>query len=150
MNHLWDAVTIEYEWGPSINFPGVAWNAQTGKEERAMSRIKRMVFTGLLAWALTFSSVPGSGEEKQESTSKKEGPEKSAPEKKTGKVQEEWQKVKKGTQEAGREFKESVKQLADSAKKESKETGGALKKAGREIKKTFREIFKGLKKLFTW
>jgi hypothetical protein len=117
--------------------------------KRAMSRVKRMVFTGLLAWALTFSSVPCSGEEKQESTSKKEVPEKSASEKKTGKVQEEWQKVKKDTQEAGREFKESGKQVADAAKKESKKTGEVLKKAGREIEKTFREIFNRLKKLFT-
>jgi len=116
--------------------------------ERPMSRIKRMIFTGLLAWFLTFSAVPSPGEEKQEGTATKETAKKSPSEKTKGKMREEWQNVKKDAKEAGREFKESGKQLKDSAKKESKKTGEALKEAGREIKKGFKETFGGLKKLF--
>lgn len=113
-----------------------------------MSRIKRIIFTGLLAWVLTFSAVPCPGEEKQEGTGTKEAAKKSLSEKTKGKVREEWQNVKKDAKEAGREFKESGKQAAGSAKKESKKTGEALKEAGREIKEGFKETFSGLKKLF--
>lgn len=116
--------------------------------KRPMSRSKRIICTGLLAWFLTFSAVPCPGGDKQEGTGTKETPKKSLSEKTKGKVQEEWQNVKKDAREAGREFKESGKQLADSAKKESKKTGEALKEAGREIKEGFKETFSGLKKLF--
>jgi hypothetical protein len=113
-----------------------------------MSRIKKLIFTGLLAWALALSAAPCLGGEKQEGTGTKETAKKSPPEKTKGKMQEEWQNVKKDAKEAGREFKESGKQLADSAKKESKKTGEALKEVGREIKEGFKDTFGGLKKLF--
>ena len=113
-----------------------------------MSKSKRIICTGLLAWFLIFSAVPSPGEEKQEGTGTKDTAKKSLSEKMKGKVREEWQNVKKDTKEAGREFKESGKQAADSAKKESKKTGEALKEAGREIKAGFKETFSGLKKLF--
>jgi hypothetical protein len=116
--------------------------------KRSMSRCKRIICTGLLAWFLIFSAVPCPGEEKQGGPGTKETAKKSLPEKTKGKAREEWQNVKQDAKEAGREFKETGKQVADSAKKESKKTGEALKEAGREIKAGFQETFSGLKKLF--
>ena len=113
-----------------------------------MSRAKKIIFIGLLAWALTFPVVLCPGQEKQENTSKKETPKKSMSESAKGKVREEWQNIKKDSKEAGQEVKESGKPFTDSAKKESKKIGEALQKAGKQIKQGLHETFKGLKKLF--
>ena len=113
-----------------------------------MRRIQRIIFISLLAWALTVPVVLCPGQEKQESTSKKETPKKSTSESAKGKAQEEWQKVKKDAKEAGQELKESGKQFTDSVKKESKKIGDDLKKAGKAFRENLHETFEGLKKLF--
>ncbi len=113
-----------------------------------MRRITKIIFIGLLAWALTFPVVLCPGQQKQENTSKKGTPKRSMSESAKGKVQEEWQNVKKDAKEAGQEVKESGKRLTDSAKKESKKIGESLRKAGKQIKESLHETFKGLKKLF--
>ncbi len=113
-----------------------------------MSRAKKIIFIGLLAWALTFPVVLCPGQEKQANTSKKETPKKSMSESAKAKVREERQYIKKDSKEAGQEVKESSKRLTDSAKKESKTIGESLRKAGKQIKESLHETFKGLKKLF--
>ena len=113
-----------------------------------MRRIKKIIFIGLLAWALTFPIVLCPGQEKKENTSKKETPKKSMSESAKGKVRQEWQNIKKDSKEAGQELKESSKPFTDSAKKDSKKIGESLRKAGKQIKESLHETFKGLKKLF--
>jgi F0F1-type ATP synthase membrane subunit b/b' len=113
-----------------------------------MRRIKKIIFIGLLAGALTFPVVLCPGQEKQENTSKKETPKKSTSESAKRKVQEKWQKAKKDTKEAGRELKKTGKQFSDSAKKESKKMGETLKKAGKDLGESLRGTFQGVKKLF--
>jgi len=113
-----------------------------------MRRIKKIIFIGLLAGALTFPVVLCPAQEKQEKTIKKETPKKSTSESAKGKVQEEWQKAKKDAKEARQELKETGKQFSDSAKKESKKIGETLKKAGKAFGESLHETFKGLKKLF--
>jgi flagellar biosynthesis/type III secretory pathway M-ring protein FliF/YscJ len=130
-----------------LPLPKIEWTREKGGK-RAVSRAKKIIFIGLLAWALTFPIVLCPGQEKQENTSKKETPKKSMSESAKGKVQEEWQKAKKDTKEAGQELKRTGKQFSDSAKKESKKMGEALKKAGKALGESLHEIFKGLKKLF--
>jgi hypothetical protein len=133
-----------------LELSALAPHRKDGRERggKGMKRIKKIIIISLLAWAFIFPLVLCPGEEKRESLNKKEVAEKSVSEKKTGKVNEDWQKVKKDAQEAGREFKESGKQLADAAKKGSKKTGEALKKGGNEFKEGLKETFRGLKKLF--
>ena len=113
-----------------------------------MRRIQKIVFIGLLAWALAFPVVLCPDQEKKENASKKETPKKSMSASAKGKVQEEWQKAKKDTKEAGQELKETGKQFSGSAKKESKKIGETLKKAGNAFRESLHETFKGLKKLF--
>jgi hypothetical protein len=125
----------------------IKWTGEKGGK-RAMRRTQKFIFIGLLAWALTFSVVLCPGQEKQENRGKKEAPQKSIPESVKGKVQEDWQKVKKDAKEAGQELKETGKQFTDSTKKESKKIGETFKEAGKAFKESLQETFKGLKKLF--
>ena len=115
-----------------------------------MRRIKKIIFIGLLAGALTFPVALCPGQEKQENTGKKETPKKSTSESAKGKAQEEWQKAKKDAKEGGQELKETGKQFSDSAKKESKKIGETLKKAGKAFGESLHETFKGLKKLINY
>jgi hypothetical protein len=127
--------------------PQIEWTDEKGGK-RKMRRIKKIIFTGLLAGALTFPVVLCPGQEKKENASKKETSKKSMSESAKGKVRQEWQNIKKDSKEAGQEVKESSKSFTDSAKKESKKIGEALRKAGKQIKQGLHETFKGLKKLF--
>jgi hypothetical protein len=159
-----------------LPWPQIEWTDEKGGK-REMRRFKKIIFMGLLAWALTFPVALCPGAEKWENSGKKETPKKIQLEKTKGKAQEEWKKGRKDAKRAGREFKESGKQFANSAKKESnktgealnkagkeskesgkqfansakkesEKTGGALQKAGKEIKESLHETFKSLKKLF--
>src|SRR3989304_1718880 len=127
--------------------PQIEWMGEKGGK-RAVSRTNKIIFIGLLAWALTFPVVLCSGQEEKENPSKRETPKKSMSESAKGKVQEEWQNAKKDAKEAGQELKETGKQFTGLAKKESKKIGETLKKAGKAFGESLRETFKGLKKLF--
>jgi hypothetical protein len=133
--------------GNDLPLPRIEWTDEKGGW-REMERIKKIIFIGLLAGALTLPVVPCPGQEKKENASKPETPGKSTSESTKGKAQEEWRKVKKDSKEAGQELKESGKQFTDSAKKESKKMGDAFKKAGNSFRESLHETFKGLKKLF--